>query len=202
MFDPHEPYAPPEPFKTEYAKDPYSGEVAFVDAQLGWLFSFLEKSGALEKTIIILTSDHGEAFGEKEEIRHGFFAYNNVLHIPLIIYYPGDEAKVVSQNACHVDIFPTVCDLLGLPAPSHLQGESLLPVIAGRERQKKLIYFESMSPHYFLDAAPLTGYIEGNLKYIDQPIKELYDLNTDPLEVRNIANTVDIGRFAQEPRHA
>jgi arylsulfatase A-like enzyme/Flp pilus assembly protein TadD len=197
LFDPHEPYAPPEPFKTEYAKDPYSGEVAFVDAQLGRLFSFLEKSGALDKTIIIITSDHGEAFGEKDEIRHGFFAYNNVLHIPLIIYYPGDDAKVVSENACHVDIFPTVCDLLDVPAPSHLQGESLLPIIAGRERQKKLIYFESLSPHYFLDAAPLTGYLEGNLKYIDQPIKELYDLSTDPLEVRNIANTVDIGRFAK-----
>ncbi len=197
LFDPHEPYAPPEPFKTEYAKDPYSGEVAFVDAQLGRLFSFLEKSGALDKTIIILTSDHGEAFGEKDEIRHGFFAYNNVLQIPLIIYYPGDEAKVVSENACHVDIFPTVCDLLDLPAPSHLQGESLLPVIAGRERQKKMIYFESLSPHYFLDAAPLTGYIEGKLKYIDQPIKELYDLSTDPLEVRNVANTVDTGRFAK-----
>jgi arylsulfatase A-like enzyme/Tfp pilus assembly protein PilF len=192
LFDPHDPYTPPEPFKKEYLKDPYSGEVAFVDSQLGVLFDFLKKSGWLEKTIVVLTSDHGEAFGEREELNHGFFAYNNTLHIPLILYYPGAEFRTVQENACHVDIFPTICDLLNLPVPSHLQGESLLPLLAGKERQKKLIYFESMSPHLSMDAAPLAGFIQGNLKFIDLPIKEVYDLSADDQEENNIASTADL----------
>ena len=197
LFDPHDPYNPPEPFKHDYKNDPYSGEVAFVDAQLGNLFDFLKKRGSLQNTIIILTADHGEALGEKEETRHGFFAYDNTIHVPLILYYPGTAAKTVLENACHIDIFPTVCDLLDLPIPSHLQGESLLPLIAGRERQKKLIYFESMSPHLSLNAAPLSGFIQGNLKFIDLPLKEVYDLSADPREENNLAPTADIPQLVK-----
>jgi arylsulfatase A-like enzyme/Tfp pilus assembly protein PilF len=195
LFDPHDPYAPPSPFKEEYAKDPYSGEVAYVDAQLGVLFDALEKDGQLRKTIVILTSDHGEAFGEKGEDHHGFFVYNNTLHVPLILFYPGVKPKTVRENACHVDIFPTVCDLLKLPIPSPIQGESLLPLVAGKPRQKKLIYFESMSPHFFIDGAPLMGFIRDDLKFIDQPIKEVYDLSADFEENNNLAPSADIPRF-------
>ena len=198
VFDPHDPYAPPEPFRTEYRNDPYSGEVAFVDAQLGRLFDSLEKSGALAKTIIIITGDHGEAFGEKEELRHGFFAYNNTLHIPLILYVPGAAPVTVAENAAHIDIFPTVCDLLGLPVPAQVQGESLLPLIAGKKRQKTLIYFESMAPHLTMDAAPLSGFISGDLKFIDQPTKEVYDLASDPGEDHNLAPTADVPKLMDE----
>ena len=198
VFDPHDPYTPPEPFKTEYRHDPYSGEVAFVDAQLGILFDFLKKSRLLEKTIVIITSDHGEAFGEKEEWTHGFFAYDNTIHIPLFLFYPGIEPKMVRENACHIDIFPTVCDLLGLPVPEHIQGESLLPLIAGRERQKKQIYFESLSPHFKMDCAPLQGFIQGDIKFIDLPIKEVYNLDTDPKEEMNLAPTSDIPRLVKD----
>ncbi|MCJ7582224.1 MAG: sulfatase-like hydrolase/transferase, partial [Candidatus Aminicenantes bacterium] len=198
VFDPHDPYQPPEPFKSQYPEDPYSGEVAFVDAQLGILFDSLEKSGSLDKTIVIITSDHGEAFGEKEEIAHGFFAYDNTMHIPLFLYYPGIKPKMVKENASHIDIFPTVCDLLGLPIPEHIQGESLLPLAAGLERQKKQIYFESLSPHFSMDCAPLRGFIQGDIKFIDLPIKEVYNLNTDPQEETNLAPTSDIPRLIKE----
>jgi arylsulfatase A-like enzyme/Flp pilus assembly protein TadD len=198
VFDPHDPYTPPEPFKTEYPQDPYSGEVAFVDAQLGILFDFLEKRNLLEKTVVIITSDHGEAFGEKGERTHGFFAYNNTIHIPLFLFYPGVEPKMVGENACHIDIFPTVCDLLGLAVPQHIQGESLLPLIAGRERQKKQIYFESLSPHFRMDCAPLRGFIQGNIKFIDLPIKEVYNLDEDPQEEMNLSSTSDIPRLVKD----
>lgn len=198
VFDPHDPYTPPEPFRTEYRNDPYSGEVAFVDAQLGRLFDSLEKTGALAKTIVIITGDHGEAFGEKEELRHGFFAYNNTLHIPLILFVPGAAPATVAENAAHIDIFPTVCDLLGLPVPAQVQGESLLPLIAGNKRQKTLIYFESMAPHLTMDAAPLSGFISGDLKFIDQPIKEVYDLANDPGEEHNLAPTANIPKLMDE----
>jgi len=198
VFDPHDPYTPPEPFRTEYLKDPYSGEVAFVDAQLGRLFDSLEKSGALAKTIVIVTADHGEAFGEKDELRHGFFAYNNTIHIPLILYVPGGAPEMVKENAAHIDIFPTVCNLVGLPVEAFIQGESLMPLIAGKTRQKPLIYFESMSPNFTMDGAPLSGFIKGDLKFIDQPIKEVYDLAADPGEENNLAPTSDVARLMKE----
>lgn len=198
IFDPHDPYTPPEPYKSEYPQDPYSGEVAFVDEQLGILFDSLNKTGLLEKTIVIITSDHGEAFGEKGEWTHGFFAYDNTIHIPLFLFYPGIEPKMVQENACHIDIFPTVCDLLGLPVPAHIQGESLLPLIAGRERKKRQIYFESLSPHFKMDCAPLRGFIQGDIKFIDLPIKEVYNLNTDPKEEMNLVSTSDIPRLVKD----
>ena len=198
VFDPHDPYTPPEPYQAEYRDDPYSGEVAFVDAQLGLLFDRLERSGALERTVVIFTSDHGEAFGEKEEMRHGFFAYNNVLRVPLFLFIPGVASAAVGENAGHTDIFPTVCELIGLPIPGHVQGESLLPLIAGRERRNKRIYFESMSPHLTLDGAPLSGFIHGRLKFIDQPIKEVYDLAADPDEDNNLAPTSDVPKLMKE----
>jgi arylsulfatase A-like enzyme/Tfp pilus assembly protein PilF len=198
VFDAHDPYTPPEPFRTEYANDPYSGEVAFVDAELGRLFDALEKSGALEKTVVIVTADHGEAFGEKEELRHGFFAYNDTLHVPLFIYVPGAAPATVKENACHVDILPTVCDILGLPVPAQVQGESLLPLIAGQKRQKPLIYFESMSPYLTMGAAPLSGFIRGDIKFIDQPIKEVYNLADDPAEETNLAATSDVAGMMDE----
>ena len=198
VFDPHDPYTPPEPFRTEYAADPYSGEVAFVDAQLGRLFDALEKSGALGTTVVIVTADHGEALGEKEELRHGFFAYNDTLHVPLFIYVPGAFPATVSENACHVDILPTVCDIIGLPLPAQLQGESLLPLIAGRKRRQPLIYFESMSPYLTMGAAPLSGFIRDDLKFIDQPIKEVYNLADDPAEEKNLAPTSDLAGLMGE----
>jgi arylsulfatase A-like enzyme/Tfp pilus assembly protein PilF len=195
LFDPHAPYNPPAPFKARYASDPYSGECAYADSQLGVLFADLEKSGALANTVIILTSDHGEAFGEKDETYHGFFAYNSVLRVPLLVYYPGAKPARITQNAGHCDVFPTVCDLLGLDIPEHIQGESLLPIAAGSPRKRPGIYFESMSPHFSLDAAPLAGFIEGTAKYIDQPIKEVYDLAADPGEERNIASSSNLQKL-------
>lgn len=192
LFDPHDPYEPPEPYRTQYANDPYSGEVAYVDAQLGLLFDNLEKRGLLDKTIIVVASDHGEALGEKGERTHGFFAYNNTLHIPLFLYYPGIGPNMVKENVCHADIFPTILSLLGLPIPDHIQGESLLPIVADEKRRNTRIFFESMAPHNGMDAAPLRGYIEGDIKFFDLPTKEVYDINADYGEEKNLAHKFDI----------
>ncbi len=198
VFDPHDPYTPPEPYRSEYKNDPYSGEVAFTDAQLGLLFEALEKNGSLDNTIVILTADHGEALGEKEEMHHGFFAYENTIHIPLFVAYPGVKPGLVGGVASHVDIFPTVCDLLGQPAPGQFQGESLLPLAQGKARRNPRVYFESLAPHLSMDCAPLTGFIQGTTKFINLPIKEVYDLGADPGEEANLAPTADIPRFLRE----
>ncbi|MCJ7680348.1 MAG: sulfatase-like hydrolase/transferase, partial [Candidatus Aminicenantes bacterium] len=192
IFDPHDPYEPPEPYRTQYAADLYSGEVAYVDAQLGRLFEDMEQRGLLDTTVIVVTSDHGEALGEKGERTHGFFAYNNTIHIPLFLYYPGVEPVTVTESVCHADIFPTISSLVDITVPEHIQGESLLPIAGGAKRQNSRIFFESMAPHNGMDAAPLIGYIEGDTKFFDLPTKEVYDISSDYFEENNLAHTAEI----------
>lgn len=191
-FDPHQRYDPPEPFKTEYKDRPYDGEVAYVDAMLGRLFDFLQQENLYENTLIIFTGDHGESLGEHGETTHGYFAYNSTLWIPLIIYYPGIKPIKIDQYVCHTDIFPTVCDVLGIKKPSFLQGISLLPAMNGKKLSSRLIYFESLYPYYSRGWAPLKGYIQKQEKYLDTPIKELYDLEKDFYETENLAKTKNL----------
>jgi arylsulfatase A-like enzyme/Tfp pilus assembly protein PilF len=193
LFDPHQPYLPPSPFKEEYAADPYSGEVAYVDSQLGKLFAFLRARQLVENTVIVLTADHGEALGEKGEDTHSYFAYNNTIHVPLFVAIPGRKPGTIARNVCHADIFPTICAALGLKVPPHVQGESLLDTAAAGGRRAKEIYFESMTAYLNRDWAPLRGLISGDTKFIDLPIKEVYDLGKDMGEERNLAASSKIG---------
>jgi arylsulfatase A-like enzyme/Flp pilus assembly protein TadD len=188
LFDPHQPYAPPEPFARQFADNLYAGEVAYVDACLEKLFGYLEVSGLTSRTVILLTSDHGESFGEHGEPTHGYFAYNTTLHVPLVIRADGllRPRRISRIMVSHVDVFPTVCDLLGVPKPGTLQGQSLVPLMEGRAFSEKPIYFESLAAYYSNGWAPLRGVIRGRLKFIDLPLPELYDLDSDFDEKSNL----------------
>ena len=188
-FDPHQKYDPPEPFKTQYQDHLYNGEVAYVDSALGVLLDQIGKSGLDKNTLVVLTGDHGESLGEHGEATHGYFAYNSSLWVPLIISFPGIKTVKVEDPVCHVDIFPTVCDLLGLKKPSFLQGLSLLPSIQGKPLPRREIYVESLYPFYSRGWAPLAGFIRGTEKYLDSPVSEFYDLDKDFSELKNLAET-------------
>ena len=196
-FDPHQPYEPPEPFAARFKDDLYSGEVAYVDAALAKLFGYLQSTGSAGSTVIVLTGDHGQSLGEHGETTHGYFAYNSTLWVPLIISGPGVKPGRVSQNVCHIDIFPTVCDILGLPKPAYLQGLSLLPAIRGKELAPRVIYFESLYAYYRRGWAPLRGFLAGQKKFIDLPIPEVYDLAVDFDEAKNLAGA-DVSRERAE----
>ena len=187
FYDPHYPYAPPEPYRTRFSRDRYDGEVAYTDAVMGELLARLESLGRDETTLIVLTGDHGESLGEHGETTHGFLAYNATLWIPLFIRVPGFAPRVVGQNVSHIDLFPTVCDLLRIKPPSPLQGASLLPLLRGKSAAERAIYFESLSPHFNMGWAPLRGLVDGPLKFIDSPRPELYDLRNDFGETRDLA---------------
>ncbi|MCP5052196.1 MAG: sulfatase-like hydrolase/transferase [bacterium] len=200
LFDAHQAYLPPAPFNRQYSHDLYSGEAAYIDASLKRLFDFLETRQLMDHTLIVLTADHGEALGEKGEETHSYFAYNNTIHIPLLLYVPGGRPQRVPRNVCHVDIFPTLCDLLAIDTPSHLQGESLLPIIGGKKR-KRDIYFESLTPYLNRGWAPLRGFVRGDVKFIDSPITEVYDIQGDPHENTNIAassNTSNVKQYKRD----
>ncbi len=186
-FDPHDPYEPPEPFLGQFEDRLYDGEVAYVDRELGRLLDLLEKKGMFEKTLIIFTGDHGESLGQHGEMTHGFLANNTTVWIPLILSYPGSKASRVDRYVSHIDIFPTVCDILHIEKPDVLQGISLLSGMQGRTPPGRTIYFESLYPYYSRGWAPIKGYIQDGMKYIQSPIPELYDLKTDFDEAHNLA---------------
>ena len=198
LFDPHAPYAPPEPFLSRYKADPYSGEAAYVDAELGRLFQELRRSGFIERTFIVLTADHGESLGEHGEMTHSYFAYNSTIHVPLVIAGPGIGPARVGANVSHSDIFPTLCELSGIPAPGGLQGRSLAGLMKGGKQTERPIYFESLEPYLNKGCAPLRGFIEGQLKYMDSPVPELYDLASDFDEKTSLADRRDLGPFKKK----
>jgi arylsulfatase A-like enzyme/Flp pilus assembly protein TadD len=197
-YDPHDPYEPPEPFKSRYAENLYDGEVAYVDHELGKVLAYLGEKNLFDKTLIVFTGDHGESLGQHNEMTHGYFAYNTTIWVPLIIAAPGMESQNVDQNVCHVDIFPTVCEFLGVKKPSFLQGISLLPGMKGKRLPERTIYFESLYPYYSRGWAPIKGFIDRGKKYIQSPVPEFYDLNKDFDEQINLARSQNLERFDEK----
>jgi arylsulfatase A-like enzyme len=189
FYDPHDPYEPPEPFYSEYKDSLYDGEVAFMDSELGKLLDYMKTNNLSKNTLIVLTSDHGESLEEHGEKTHGYFAYNSTIWIPLIFTIPNGSQKVVEQYVSHIDIFPTACEILKIPKPQFLQGISLIPALKGEKLPKRPLYFESLYPHYSRGWAPQQGYIYGKEKFIESPIPELYNLEQDFQEKKNIKKT-------------
>ena len=191
VFDPHSPYRPPPALAATYAAQPYHGEVAFVDQALGPL---LDRLRALPRpTLVIVTADHGESLGEHGELTHGMFAYEPTLRVPLIVARvdPGAAAPrtgvVVDTPVRHIDIVPTVLDVLAAERDGSLSGTSLREAIAGTGSGDRPAYFESMTYNLVRGWAPLRGVIRERTKYIDLPIPELYDLTADSGESSNLA---------------
>ena len=189
LFEPHAPYAPPEPLASRFDQDLYAGDVAAADAALEPLLQPLLDDGSRAATLVVLTSDHGESLGEHGEATHGVFAYESTLRVPLILHAPARlSPRVVAAPARHVDIAPTILEAAGAPLDGTLRGRSLLPAARGRaEAAAPDTYFESLSPALSRGWAPLRGLVRGPLKYIELPIPELYDLGEDRGETRNLA---------------
>jgi len=191
LYDPHAPYLPPEPFREDFREDLYTGEVAHVDAALGRFFDTLSSQGRLANTLVVLTSDHGEGLGEHGERTHGMFAYESSLHVPLILSWRGVlPSRRVSSRVRLIDVAPTILALSGLRALDAPQGRSLIPLIEGREDDAgRESYFEALAFNLNRGWAPLTGIYYRGFKYIDLPIAELYDLESDPGETRNLGSS-------------
>jgi arylsulfatase A-like enzyme/cytochrome c-type biogenesis protein CcmH/NrfG len=191
VFDPHSPYHPPQDLAGAYATQPYYGEVAAVDRALAPLVDRLRTLS--RSTLVIVTADHGESLGDHGELTHGMFAYEPTLRVPLILSHinqDDDEAStgvVVDAPARHIDIVPTVLDVLGIERDPSLSGASLREAIAGVAGGDRPAYFESMTYNLVRGWAPLRGVLRERTKYIDLPLPELYDLIADPGEASNLA---------------
>jgi arylsulfatase A-like enzyme/Flp pilus assembly protein TadD len=179
LFDPHAPYDAPAEYRA--GRTAYDAEVAYADAMVGRLLQQLDAAHALDRTLVVLTADHGESLGEHGETTHGLFAYNSTLSVPLVVKGPSIVPTTVDAPVLHIDITPTILDLIGLAIPTSVDGQSLVRP-PSRERS---LYFEALDASLTRGWAPLRGIVQGDWKYIDLPDAELYDLASDPGERQN-----------------
>jgi choline-sulfatase len=185
LYDPHDPYEPPAPYSTQYKGRLYDGEIAFADLALANFVGHLKQRGWYENSLIIVVGDHGEGLGEHHEQTHGIFLYDSTLHVPLILKLPGrSTASVIQSQVRTTDILPTVLDLLSIPSPQTLDGQSLKPYLSGKESVSRTLFGETDYPLHF-GWAPLRAVRAEGFKFVEAPRPELYDLNTDPGELKN-----------------
>ncbi|HMR06724.1 MAG TPA: sulfatase-like hydrolase/transferase [Polyangiaceae bacterium] len=192
--DPHAEYVRHEKHDFGSAsRDAYDSEVAFVDEHVGRLLDMVQQGPLGKKTAVIVTSDHGEAFGEHGMIRHGFEIWEELVRVPFIVHVPGATPRRVSEARSIIDVVPTVLDLLRLPHPKgegfdFISGKSLLFDVMGPPGHSpaKRIVFVDMS------AGPNNGerqaFIEGGMKLTASGGRPtaLYDLNSDPAEKKDL----------------
>jgi arylsulfatase A-like enzyme/Tfp pilus assembly protein PilF len=194
-YDPHTPYEPPPPFDSLYQGNPYDGEIAYTDRELGRLLDGLEQLDLMERTLIVVLSDHGEGLGDHGELEHGILIYESTMKVALIIRIPeahpssGDLSGPgrIDQPVELVDVFPTILSLVGIDSPDEIDGRSIVPLLDGDNLPRKVCYLESLYPHLAYKWSPLRGVRFGEWKYILAPEEELYNLMDDPTESRNLS---------------
>ncbi|MEZ4234413.1 MAG: sulfatase, partial [Polyangiaceae bacterium] len=170
-------------------RNQYDGEVLHTDAQIGRLLDYIDEQPWSKHTAIVLTADHGEAFGEhKSYFEHGFLLYDVTTRVPLMLRVPGVEARRVGTRRSHIDLAPTIYDLIGVKPPSTLRGKSLVPELRGLEKPPQRDIVIDMP---YTDQSPRRrALIHGDLKLIvtetdKQPL--LFDLKQDPGEQHDLA---------------
>jgi len=198
LYDPHDPYDPPEPYKTRYAKQPYDGEIAYMDSVVGKLFAELKVRGLYDSAVITVTADHGESLGAHGEDTHGVFLYDETIHVPLVIKLPhaGAVGKRIENRVELVDILPTWLQTVGFEVPAEVQGESLLGLMGASETQNseamdtwrdRPAYAESDYPYLAYGWSALQAFRTGKYLYVQAPRRELYDQAADPKAEHNLA---------------
>ena len=185
IYEPHKPYAPPERFG---AYEPYDGEIAYADEIIGRLLDRLRAMKVYDRATIIFLSDHGEGLGDHGEQEHGLFLYTETTHVPLTIKIPGSKARRIAAPVQHIDLAPTILDVVKAQKPAGLKGRSLLPVIdATGTIADEGIYAEALYSRYHFGWSELYSLTDTRYRLIRAPRDELFDLEHDPKETASIA---------------
>jgi len=186
LDEPHAPYVPPPRFGRYQV---YDGEIAYADEIVGRFLQFLKDRGMYEQALIVLVSDHGESLGAHGEAEHGLFLYDETLRTPLIVKMPWQEGagRRVTAAVQHIDLTPTILDIMGLPRPSGLRGRSLRPVLESADEvpARQAIYAESVGPRLRFGWSELRSITDGR-RYILAPKPELFDLGRDRAGRENV----------------
>ena len=190
LYDLHTPYNFPPAFRPRGDETGYNAEVRYVDHVLGDFWEFLSRQHLLEKSLVVLTSDHGEGLHDHGETTHAYFIYQTTLWVPLIIHWPAGVRAFPQRAdtpASLLDIAPTILQVSGVPRPPQFQGQGLMDLLQANPGQaQREVYSESLYAHYHFGCSPLLGLRVGRYKYIEAPKPELYDLSGDPGEKHNL----------------
>lgn len=203
-LDPHDEYIRHKE-APDFGKDNrgrYDSEVFFTDLHIGRLLDFLKQQPYWSKTVIIVTADHGEAFGEHGLYKHAFWLWEVLTRVPLLVHAPGATPKKIDERRSHIDLAPTIVELVGLKTkPESFVGSSLVPEIFGLEEPKSHepivldLPEDSHNPE-------VRAIVSGKFKLIvyGKARSELYDIESDPGEKKDLAksNPEDLARMKAE----
>jgi arylsulfatase A-like enzyme len=192
FMDPHDMYVSHKD-GTSYgkkARDLYDGEVEYTDKHIGMLLDFIAKQPWASKTAIVVSADHGEAFGEHSIFRHGFEIFQSLVRVPWFFVIPGVPAKHVDVARSHLDLAPTVLDLLGVKADPPLPGASLVAEMTGQEQpgERDVIVDLPRTSDNDRRRALITGKYKV-IAYSDDAYYQVYDLETDPDETKDLVKS-------------
>ena len=178
LYDPHAPYEPPPEFLARAGGNPYDGEIAYADAQVGRLLELVRKRGLESSTIVATAGDHGEGLGEHGEDTHGMLAYDSTLHVPLILKGPGVSARTVVAPVTLVDLASSLLRRAGVPPAA---SEPLHQDLFGALSLDRDIVAETLYPRV-AGWHPLSVLAGAQWKLVMSSEPELYDLRADPTE--------------------
>ena len=217
FYDAHDPYDPPEPFKTHYASAPYDGEIAYTDSIVGSFVEVLRKHGLYQNSVIAIAADHGEAFGEHGEERHGMFLYDETIHVPFLLKLPAGRhaGERIEDRVALAEVAPTLLEAAGISAPAAMQAHSLFPLLEAAKTvasktpgargdaskaadadstpsdntkaPERSVYSETNYAHRAFGWSELRSWRTGKYLYVQAPKAELYDQSSDPNALKNLA---------------
>jgi choline-sulfatase len=191
FFDPHHPYQT----HGYSGMSPYQEEVVYTDHQLGEFFTFLKQNHLDSNNLVVIVSDHGEAFGEHGEVSHSLFIYNTTLRIPLIISAPGVHPRRVPDLVRIIDISPTIAEMMGWKFSTSIDGISLIPLLRGQKLKSLNSYSESFASAIDFGWSPLACVQDQQFKYIQAPKPEFYDLKADASEDHNLGSSQQTEKY-------
>ncbi len=173
----------------------YDSEVRQSDFYFGKFLDLLKEKNLYDNSLIILTADHGEALFEHGTFGHGQSLYQTELRVPLIIHFPGSQyaGKRITGNTRHIDLFPTILDLISAKIPPGVQGSSLLPILSGVEKENRLVFGELL-----LDRANRKCLILDHYKVLESSTRgnlnrfEMYDITADPMEKTDLSDQLPV----------
>ena len=192
FYDPHQPYEPPAEYASRYPGSPeelYFAELAYADDQIQRLVENLTRSSRIDRTLVVVTADHGEGRGEHGEQTHGSLLHDATQRIPLILHHPSLPHGLVVKDAVSslADLMPTILQFLEIPCDVAFDGRSLLPLLRGEKLEPRPAYLETLTPRYAYEWSPLFGIRRPDFKLVEGARARLFDLKSDPQESIDVA---------------
>ncbi len=187
FLDPHDKYQPHAGIEYGHAiRDLYDVEVTFTDQHIGKLLDFVAAQPWGDRTAVVLSADHGEAFGEHGQFRHGFELWDVLTHVPMMIRAPGIVPRRIDEPRSAIDIAPTILDLFGVEKDPAMEGRSLVPELYGDDGPDRDVILDLPRTS---DSDRRRALIRGDHKLValgDDDAFQLYDLAGDPREDRDV----------------